>query len=99
MATEIRATSAFKAWIDALRDTHARARIQARIQRLALGHAGQHRHLGQGVCELKIDVGPGYRVCCMKRGALLVVLLCGGDKASRRADIAQAFSLADDIEN
>ena len=74
-------------------------RIQARIDRLAFGNPGQHRVLTGGVCEMKIDCGPGYRVYFARRGDAWVVLLCGGDKASQRADIKMALALADALEN
>jgi len=72
----------------------ARARIQVRIDRLIHGNPGNHRNLTHGVTELKIDVGPGYRVYCMQRGDRLLLLLAGGDKASQRKDIALAIELA-----
>ncbi len=70
------------------------ARIGARLDRLALGHFGDSGSVGDGVTELRIDYGPGYRVYCLRRGEKLVVLLCGGDKPSQARDIAQARKLA-----
>src|SRR5690606_41460185 len=72
---EVRKTDAFEAWFDALRDREARLRIQVRIDRLAFGNPGQHRTLAGGVCELKIDHGPAYRVYYTQRGSMLVILL------------------------
>lgn len=87
-------TDEFDAWLRALRDVQARARINARIRRLCEGNPGQYRILSEGVAELKIDYGPGYRVYYTQRGALLIVLLCGGDKRTQRTDIDEALRLA-----
>ncbi len=89
----------FEDWFVSLRDRQARMRIQARIDRLAFGNPGQHRVLIGGVCEMKIDCGPGYRVYFTRYGDAWVVLLCGGDKASQRADIETALALANALEN
>jgi putative addiction module killer protein len=86
-------TSEFQAWIDALKDTAGRARILMRIDRLLHGNPGVHRDLTEGVSELKIDVGPGYRVYYSVRRSQLVLLLAGGDKSSQQKDIALALSL------
>jgi putative addiction module killer protein len=91
---EIRETATFTAWFEALRDRRAKLRIQVRIDRMGLGNAGQTRTLKGGVVEMKIDVGPGYRVYFARRGNLLVVLLCGGDKSSQPRDIQTAMALA-----
>jgi putative addiction module killer protein len=91
---EVRQTSEFKTWLRDLRDTRAKARILARIDRLALGNAGDHKAVGEGVMELRIPYGPGYRVYYRQRGDIVVVLLCGGDKDSQRADIKLAHYLA-----
>lgn len=90
---EVRTTEAFDAWFAGLRDRSARVRIQVRIDRLALGNPGQYRVLGDGLRELKVDCGPGYRVYYVERGRVLVVLLCGGDKRSQSRDIAMASAL------
>ena len=79
---EIRKTQVFEEWFVALRDRQARLRIQARIDRLMFANPGQHRMLTRGVCEMKIDHGPGYRVYFTKHGEAWVLLLCGGDKKS-----------------
>lgn len=91
---QIEATPQFKHWLDGLKDLAGRARVQARIRRLADGNPGQHRVLTGGVAELKIDVGPGYRVYCTQRGNTVVILLVGGDKASQQRDIRKAQELA-----
>jgi len=95
---QVKATSQFTAWLDRLNDINGRARIQARIQRLAMGNPGKHRGLKRGVSELKIDTGPGYRVYCTQQRGVLVILPCGGDKSSQAADITLAYELAEALE-
>ncbi len=87
-------TEHYREWINALRDRTGRARIQVRVDRLVHGNPGQHRNLTDGVSELKIDFGPGYRVYYTKRGDRLLLLLIGGDKSSQDDDIALALHLA-----
>ena len=77
--------------------TAGRARVQVRVDRLVDGNPGKHRVLTDGVCELKIDVGPGYRVYYTERGGVLIVLLAGGDKASQAKDIKAAIALAKNL--
>lgn len=96
---EVRKTESFAAWFDSLRDRHARMRIQVRIDRLGIGNPGQHRALTAGVCEMKIDYGAGYRVYYVKRGDVLIVLLCGGDKRTQDKDIAMAAALVKQLES
>lgn len=91
---EIRKTEAYAQWIDNLRDLQARARVQVRIERLAAGKPGDVKAVGEGVSELRIDYGPGYRVYFTKRGRKLVILLAGGDKTTQSADIKVALRLA-----
>jgi putative addiction module killer protein len=91
---EIRKTENYVSWIDNLRDHQARARVLARIERLALGNQGDVKPVGEGVSELRIDFGPGYRVYFMKRGREIVILLAGGDKSTQPADIRIALRLA-----
>ena len=91
---EIRKTAIFAKWLDDLRDIHARARIQVRIERLAAGNPGDVKPVGEGVSELRIDYGPGYRVYFTKHGSEIVVLLVGGDKRTQTADIKTALRLA-----
>ena len=87
-------TPEFIAWIDGLRDVPGRARIQARIERLAQGNPGDHRNLQGGVSELRIDIGPGYRIYYIRRDNILIVLLAGGDKSTQQKDIRKALELA-----
>ena len=95
---EIKATQQFTTWLDRLKDLRGRARVQARIERLAAGNPGQHRVLKHGVSELKVDVGPGYRVYYAQRQDVLIVLLCGGDKKSQAKDIKLAYKLIEELE-
>ena len=97
--TEIRETARFSKWLIGLRDATTRARITARIQRLALGNPGDVRPVGEGVSELRVDLGPGYRIYFVRRGAALIVLLCGGDKRTQDRDIRVAKSLAGSLED
>ncbi|MDR2243873.1 MAG: type II toxin-antitoxin system RelE/ParE family toxin [Burkholderiales bacterium] len=94
MSIELFKTDLFDRWLDNLRDRQARARIQKRIRRLSLGNPGDVKPVGEGVSEMKIDYGPGYRVYFMRRGPVVVVLLCGGDKSSQDQDIALAKIIA-----
>src|ERR1019366_10375795 len=96
---EIRESERFSRWLTSLRDVAARARIAARIRRLALGNPGDVRPVGEGVSELRIDVGPGYRVYFVQRGAVLIVLLCGGDKRTQDRDIRVAKNMADNLKD
>jgi putative addiction module killer protein len=91
---QIRKTESFALWLDGLRDLQARARIQARIERLAQGHPGDVQPVGEGVSELRIHHGPGYRVYYKQRGRELVVLLAGGHKRTQAKDIKMALRLA-----
>ena len=92
--TQIRKTETFAQWLDGLRDVRARARVQVRIERLAEGNAGDVEPVGEGVLELRIDYGPGYRVYFKKHGREVVILLAGGDKRTQSADIKTALHLA-----
>lgn len=91
---EVRQTDVYARWFDGLRDERARARINVRVRRLSLGNAGDVRPVGEGVSELRIDHGPGYRVYFVQQGPALAVLLAGGDKHSQVRDIATARRLA-----
>ncbi len=91
---EVRETSAYADWFAGLRDLQARARVLVRIRRLSLGNSGDARPIGEGVSELRIDHGPGYRVYFVRRGEQLVILLGGGDKKSQQRDISAALALA-----
>jgi putative addiction module killer protein len=91
---ELRKTKVFAQWLDGLRDIQARARVQARIERLAAGNAGDVEPVGEGVSELRIHYGPGYRVYFKQRGQEFIILLAGGDKATQSRDIKAALRLA-----
>jgi len=94
LSIEVRQTETFAAWFRQLQDRQALARIEVRIDRLALGNPGDVRPVGSGVSELRIDYGPGYRLYFVRRGASLIVLLAGGDKRTQEADISRAQDLA-----
>ncbi|MFP4309568.1 MAG: type II toxin-antitoxin system RelE/ParE family toxin [Desulfococcaceae bacterium] len=95
---EIRKTAQFAKWFKSLKDRRAKARIQARIDRLLMGHFGDVAPVGEGVSELRIFYGPGYRVYFVQRKAVVVILLSGGDKSSQTADIAKAKEIASQLE-
>jgi len=88
----------FAEWIEALRDQQARARIQARLARVALGNLGDTETAGEGVMELRIDWGPGYRVYFSRIGQVVVLLLCGGDKRTQQRDIDRAKAYLKDYK-
>ena len=94
---EIRQTDEYARWFAALRDRRARARIDARIRRLSLGNPGDVKPVGEGVSELRIDYGSGYRVYFVSRGRTLIVLLAGGDKRTQSRDIKLAQALAREL--
>jgi putative addiction module killer protein len=96
---EVRQTEAFSTWLRKLRDERARARIQIRIRRLSLGNFGDVKPVGDGVSELRIDYGPGYRIYFHQIGALLVILLLAGNKKTQDADIARAKKIAKEIQH
>jgi putative addiction module killer protein len=91
---ELRKTERFARWLDDLRDIRGRARVQARIERLAAGNPGDVAPVGEGVSELRVDVGPGYRVYFTRRGRAVIILLGGGSKQTQPADIRAALRLA-----
>jgi len=96
---EVRKTAVFSNWMADLRDHRARAKIAARIDRLASGNPGDVQPVGEGVSELRIHYGPGYRVYFAPRGTMLIVLLCGGDKSTQTKDIKAARMLAANLED
>ena len=96
---EMLKTDAFDRWFRGLRDVRAKVRIDERIERLANGNPGDVRPVGSGVSEMRIDYGPGYRLYFVQRGKTLIVLLCGGDKASQRRDIGRAIKLAEGLKS
>jgi putative addiction module killer protein len=95
---EIRTTIAFSKWFNSLKDRRAKARIQARIDRVEMGHFGDVAPVGNGISELRIFYGPGYRVYFVQKGSVVVILLSGGDKSSQQADIAKAKEIAVQLE-
>jgi putative addiction module killer protein len=96
---EIRQTETYSAWFGRLKDVRARARVLVRIRRLSLGNPGDVAPVGEGVSELRIHYGPGYRVYYTARGDTLVILLAGGVKKSQQRDIAKAIELARSLED
>ena len=94
---EISQTEVYSRWFDGLRDRRARAGIDIRIRRLSLGNPGDVRPAGEGVSELRIEYGPGYRVYFVKRGASLIILLTGGDKRTQDQDIQKAIRMAREL--
>src|SRR5262245_48999401 len=96
---EVRQTEVFEEWLNVLADDRAASRIAQRIIRLRNGLLGDVKPVGEGVSELRVDYGPGYRLYFVRRGAVLVILLCGGDKRSQRRDIAKAKRLAAELED
>ena len=95
---ELGQTARFAAWLAGLRDDRARARILKRLDRAGQGNLGDVAPVGEGVSEMKIYYGPGYRVYFVQRGSQLIVLLCGGDKSRQAADIEEAKALAKEVE-
>lgn len=95
--SEVRQTEIFADWLAGLGDISAKARIVARIRRLALGNPGDIKSVGGGVSEMRIDYGPGYRAYFTRRGRTIVILLCAGDKSSQRRDIKLAQQLAKEV--
>jgi putative addiction module killer protein len=91
---EFKQTETFRRWRMRLKDERIRALIASRLDRLAFGNAGDVKPVGQGISELRIDYGPGYRVYFMKRGTTIIILLCGGDKSTQAKDIQTAKRLA-----
>lgn len=94
---EVRKTRVFADWLDGLRDARAKARILVRLRRLSLGNFGDWKSVGDGVSELRIDYGPGYRVYLTRHGSSVVILLAGGTKKSQSRDIKRAISLAQEL--
>jgi putative addiction module killer protein len=94
---EIRQTEVYAQWFTSLQDQQAKARINARIRRLSLGNPGDVRPVGEGVSEMRIDYGPGYRVYFVQHGQTMVVLLAGGDKDTQDRDIRRALELAREL--
>ncbi len=96
---EIRQTVVFADWLDGLRDAIAVKRIKQRLARVQIGLFGDAKSVGDGVSELRVDHGPGYRVYFARRGDVVVILLCGGDKGSQKRDIARAKDINKEVED
>jgi len=91
-------TRAFREWLLSLRDRRARVKIEQRVDRLEEGNAGDVKSVGDGILEMRVDYGPGYRVYYVQRGSVCIILLCGGDKSSQKQDIQRAKVLAEQIK-
>lgn len=94
---EVRRTAEFSDWLKSLRDVRAQARIEIRIARVELGNLGDAKFF-DGIGELRVDYGPGYRVYFVKRGNTVVILLCGGDKSSQKKDMENAMAMAKELD-
>jgi putative addiction module killer protein len=94
---EVRQTEEFSCWLHRLRDAQAAARIVGRIRRIEMGNRGDTKSVGQGILEMRIDYGPGYRIYYVNRGVQVVILLCGGDKRTQQQDIKRAQTLAETL--
>lgn len=88
----------FEQWLEGLRDRQARARIKKRLDRVTLGNLGDYKPIGEGVLELRVDYGPGYRLYFAQIGSVIVLLLCGGDKSSQTQDIVRAKQYLTDFQ-
>ncbi|WLR98002.1 type II toxin-antitoxin system RelE/ParE family toxin [Shinella sumterensis] len=99
MALQIKQTETFRNWEQALGDRKARVLIAARLTRIAYGLLGDVKSLGDGISEIRIHHGPGYRIYFTRRGNEIIVLLCGGDKGSQKRDIAAAKTLAAKLDD
>ncbi len=95
---EIRQTATYEKWFEALKDRNARMRINIRIRRLASGNPGDVKAVGNGISEIRINYGPGYRVYLIQRGNRVIILLCGGDKSTQSRDIKKAQELTEHLE-
>ena len=92
-------TSTFNTWLDKLRDRQAKRIIISRIDQLAYGLLGDIKPVGEGISELRIHYGPGYRIYCKQQREILIILLCGGDKSTQERDIAKAKGLAKEVQD
>jgi putative addiction module killer protein len=95
---QIQQTETYAKWFAGVRDRVTWARIDIRIRRLSLGNAGDTKPVGEGVSELRVDHGPGYRIYFIQRGEVVIVLLAGGDKSTQDKDIRNAKALANDLK-
>lgn len=97
MQIEVKQTEIYAKWFGTLKDRNAKLRIDARIRRLSLGNPGDVKPVGDGISEIRIDYGPGYRVYFTRRNRQLILLLIGGDKSSQTKDIAKAKEIAKEL--
>ena len=97
MLIDVQQTDVFSDWLASLRDSRGRAKIARRVDRMRRGNFGDHKSVGGGVSEMRIDAGPGYRLYYVERGGVQVVLLCGGDKDDQQRDIKRARDLAEEV--
>jgi putative addiction module killer protein len=95
---EVKQTARYQAWFAGLNDLQAQARIRVRIRRLSLGNSGDTKPVGEGVSEMRIDYGPGYRIYFVQQGRTVVLLLSGGDKSTQNRDIATAKRMARELK-
>lgn len=98
MTYQLKQTAQFDHWLSGLRDSYGKVAILRRLERIRSGHFGDIRSVGIGVSEIRLDMGPGYRVYFTRRGHIVILLLCGGDKSTQRRDIKLAQQLAGAIE-
>jgi putative addiction module killer protein len=96
---EVRQTEVFANWFANLRDRKAKARVQVRIDRMEVGNFGDVAPVGEGISEMRIAYGLGYRVYFVQKGPIIVILLCGGDKSSQSSDIIKAKAIANQLED
>ena len=96
---EVRQTEVFTSWFANLRDRKAKARVQVRIDRMEVGNFGDVAPVDQGISEMRIAYGPGYRVYFVQKGPIIVILLCGGDKASQNSDIIKAKAISNQLDD
>ena len=94
----LRVTQTFQDWLDGLGDMRAQVRIAARLRLVEAGSLGDWKPVGREVSEMRVDVGPGYRLYFMRRGQVIVVMLAGGDKSTQRSDIRRAQRIASELE-
>lgn len=95
----VRETEQFQAWLDLLSDRRAKLRIVARLRRAEIGNLGDWKSIERGICEMRIEYGPGYRLYFTRRGKVLIIILCGGDKSTQQKDIRRAQRIVGQLES